>query len=108
MDGAEWPIWYRRSRRLWWQTRRCVPTLRSAIERLAAESRDVASYDAAVTAFLKQFEISGPKHPGRAALDRLLRFYIRHFRRELIEENRHVEAAARRALLGTASTGDTG
>jgi hypothetical protein len=107
MNGAGWPIWYRRGRRLWWQTRRCVPTLRSAIERLAAESRDVASYDAAAAAFLMQFEISGPKHLGRPALDRLLRFYIRHFRRELIEENRYIEAAARRALMGAASPGGT-
>jgi hypothetical protein len=97
---SEWPIWYRRARRLRWQTRRCVPILRSAIERLATESLDVEAYDAAAAAFMKQFAISGPDHPGRKALDRLQRLYIRRFRRELVGQQHYLEAAARRALMG--------
>jgi hypothetical protein len=82
-----------------WQTRRCVPVLRDAIERLAAGSANVEAYDVAIAAFVKQRKISGPRHPGRKALDRLQRLYIRHFRRELVRQNRYLEAAARQALM---------
>jgi hypothetical protein len=41
--------------------------------------------------------------PGRRALDRLTRLYIRHFRRELVQQHQYIEAAARRALLGAAA-----
>jgi hypothetical protein len=78
-----------------------VPELRSAIERLASGSANVEAYDIAIAAFVKQREISSPKHPGRKALDRLMRFYIRHFRRELVIEQRYLEAAARRALMAS-------
>jgi hypothetical protein len=84
-----------------WQTRRCVPVLRDAIERLAAGSANVEAYDVAIDAFVKQRKISGPRHPGRQALDRLQRLYIRRFRRELIGQQHYLEAAARRALMGT-------
>jgi hypothetical protein len=40
--------------------------------------------------------------PGRRALDRLARFYIRRCRRKLVRQNRFVEAAARWALMGAA------
>jgi hypothetical protein len=43
-----------------------------------------------------------PMHPGRKALDRLLRHYIRHFRREFVREQRYLEVAARQALIGAA------
>jgi hypothetical protein len=33
-------------------------------------------------------------------MDRLQRLYISHFRRELVRQNRYIEAAARRALMG--------
>ena len=85
-----------------WQTRRCVPVLRDAIQRLAAGSANVGAYDIAIAAFIKQREISSPRHPGRPALDRLLRFYIRRARRELVRQHQYIEAAARRALIGLA------
>jgi hypothetical protein len=32
-----------------------------------------------------------------------MRLYIRHFRRELVQQHQYIEAAARRALLGAAA-----
>jgi hypothetical protein len=33
-------------------------------------------------------------------MDRLQRLYIRHFRRELVSQNRYLETAAKTALMG--------
>jgi hypothetical protein len=82
-----------------WKVRQCVPDLRGAIEKLAAESQSVECFDAAASGFIKQFAISGPRHPGRKALDRLARLYVRHYRRDLVDQHRYVEAAAKRALM---------
>jgi hypothetical protein len=103
MTPAKWPKgvdvvgrWRR------WQARQCVPTLRSAIERLAAESPNVECYDAAAAAFLEQHELSLPMHPKRRVLDRLARLYVRHFRRELVREHQFLEIASRHALMAAA------
>jgi hypothetical protein len=105
MAPAEWPrgidVIGRFHR---WQTRRCVPVLRDAIERLAAGSANAEAYAVAIAAFVKQRKISGPVHPGRKALDRLQRLYIRHFRRELVRQNQYLEAAAKTALVGAATS----
>jgi hypothetical protein len=85
-----------------WKVRQSVPIVRNAIERLAAESASVELYDVAVAAYAKQFALSGPWHPGRRALDRLARRYVRHYRRELVRRHQLVEAAARCALIGAA------
>jgi hypothetical protein len=100
---SEWPkgidVIGRIARRL---TRQLVPGLRSAIEKLAAESADVECYDAAAAGFLKTYRIVAPSHSGRTALERLARRYVRHFRAELIRQHQYIEAAARRALIGPA------
>ena len=85
-----------------WKRRQLAAILKGAIERLAAESATVECYDAAITAFLRQHEMSFPMHPGRPALDRLLGLYVRHFRRELVRERRFLETAARHALMDVA------
>jgi hypothetical protein len=54
-------------------------------------------------AFVKQHAISGPRHPGRRAVDRLMRLYVRHYRRDLARQRRFIEAAARWALMGAAA-----
>jgi hypothetical protein len=48
------------------------------------------------------------RDPRIRARRRLARFYIRRSRRELIEQQRYIEAAARLVLMGAASTGVTG
>jgi hypothetical protein len=102
MTPAEWPLGIDVIGRFHrWQTRRCVPVLRDAIQRLAAGSANVAAYDIANAAFAKPRKISRPRHPGRKALDRLQRLYIRHFRRELVRQQDYLEAAAKRALMGS-------
>jgi hypothetical protein len=85
-----------------WKRRQCAAILRGAIERLAAEILTVEWYDVAVAAYAEQLALSGPRHP-RPALDRLMRRYIRHFRRELFRQHRFIEAAARWALMGAAA-----
>lgn len=70
-------------------------SLKRAIGKLAAESLDVEQYDAAIGGFMQEYKISYPRHSGRPALDRLLRLYVRHYRRELS----FLQAAARHALL---------
>ena len=82
-----------------WNTRRCVPGLRSAIEKLAAESADVTCFDIAARAYLERYAICAPVHPGRGALQRLARRYVRHFRREMVRERQYLEAAAKWALM---------
>jgi hypothetical protein len=63
------------------------------------------SDNAAAAAFVKQFAISGPKHPGRPALDRLLRLMAA--RRALmagqrVEVNTTLAAAGRECPAGIA------
>jgi hypothetical protein len=55
-------------------------------------------YDARV-AFVKQRAISGLRHPGRRALDRLTRLYIGHYRRELGPPT-SVHPSSRELLVG--------
>jgi hypothetical protein len=101
MVPSEWPEGLdMRARFERWKLRQCVPIIRGAIERLAAENATAEHFDAAAAAFVKQFALSGPWHPGRRALDRLLRLYIRRCGREIVRQNRIVEAAARWALIG--------
>jgi hypothetical protein len=98
---AQWPDGINMARRFeHWKLRQCVPILRGTIEKLASESPTAEWFDAAAAAFTRQFAISGPRHPGRRALDRLARLYIRHFRRELVRQHQYIEAAARWALIG--------
>jgi hypothetical protein len=105
MTPAEWPAGIDVIRRFHrWQTRRCVPVLRDAIERLAAGSANVEAYDVAIAAFVKQRKISGPRHPGRKALDRLQRLYIRHFRRELRPPEPLPRGGSAGALMGAATS----
>jgi hypothetical protein len=73
---------------------------RRAIEQLAAENPDLDCYDAAAAAYLAERPNYYPRIPGALALRRLARRYVRHFRAELTEENRYIEAAARWALMG--------
>jgi hypothetical protein len=102
MNPPDWPkgidVLGRIVRRL---TRQLVPGLRSAIEKLAAESANVECYDAAADGFLRTYKIVAPDHRGRAALERLARRYVRHFRAELIRQRQYIEMAARRALIDT-------
>jgi hypothetical protein len=77
---------------------------RRAIERLAAESPDLECYDVAAAAYLAARPNYYPRIPGAPALPRLARRYVRHFRAELIEQQRYIEAAAKFALTG-AETG---
>jgi hypothetical protein len=73
-----------------------------AVEQLARESCNLEWYDVAAAAYLAEREKYYPRISGAPALRRLARRYVRHFRAELIEENRYIEAAARRALMGAA------
>jgi hypothetical protein len=94
MQPSEWPtgipVLAKLLRR---QARQCVPILRTAIERLAAESENAKAFDVAIAAFLEQYEISSPRHPGHPALDRLARLYVRHFRRELVSQLQYLQAS---------------
>jgi hypothetical protein len=85
-----------------WLAHRCAPRLRATIEKLAVESSDLRGYDMAAESFLKTYQISAPVYPGRAALQRLARRYVRHFRAELVRLRQYIEMASRRALLGAA------
>jgi hypothetical protein len=51
-------------------------------------------------------DASGIRGPQRTqgALDRLQRLYVRHFRRELVRQNQYIEAAAKTALVGAATS----
>jgi hypothetical protein len=69
-------------------------------------SQEIDGRDVAMATFIT--DRAYPDGSKRTARIRLARLCIREFRRELIEENRYIEAAARRALMGAASTGVTG
>jgi hypothetical protein len=105
MNPSEWPAGIDIKRHL---LRRYSRFDRRAIEQLAAESADLEWYDVATAAYLAERPNHYPRIPGAQALRRLARRYVRYFRAELIEENRYIEVAARRALMGAASTGVTG
>jgi hypothetical protein len=47
-------------------------------------------------AFVKQRAISSPTHPGRRALDRLVKLYIHHFRSKLEREHQHLRGRSSR------------
>jgi hypothetical protein len=94
MQPSEWPtgipVLAKLLRR---QARQCVPILRTAIERLAAESENAKAFDVAIAAFLKERRKSGPQHLAGPALDRLARLYGRLFRRELIRQHQYLQAS---------------
>ena len=77
--------------------RKCLPKLRDTIRKLAAESLDIEHFDVAASAFLEEYPRSGTL-TGRAPLIRLARFYVRHFRRQMIREHQFLGMAARPAL----------
>ena len=101
MTPSEWPSGIDLVGGYWhWALRVLAKSDKAAIERLTAESPDLDWYEEATATYLAERERSYPGHPGRNALRRLARLYIRHYRRELIRQHQFLEMAARHALTG--------
>jgi hypothetical protein len=78
MKPSEWPAGIDvQGRFMRWQLRQCVPLLKEAIEKLAADSKSRRDYDDAAGPFVERLASACPQHP---ALCRLLRRYVQHFR----------------------------
>lgn len=99
-----WPAGIDIEGRLWRSKLRILAKSdRRAIEGLAAEAcGDLEWFDAAMAAYVANREKFYPRHPGVHGVCRLLRLYVRHYRRELISQRRFLELAARLALMAAA------
>ncbi len=99
MQPSEWPKGIDLVGGYWhWALRVLARSDKAAIGRLAAESPDVSWYDKAIAAYMAERQRSYPRHPGVRGLRRLLRLYARHYRREVISQQRFIEMATRQAL----------
>jgi hypothetical protein len=84
-----------------WRMRLCVPAFRKVVADMAKMANgDFAAFDEAT----KQFMAGREDHARKPAIDRLLRLWFRHHRREVVrrgDEKRYIEAAAGRALMAS-------
>jgi hypothetical protein len=82
--------------------RQCVPGFRKAVATMAdMADGDITAFDEGTVGFMA----GRPDHFHQKAIDRLLRLWFRHYRREVVrrgDENRYLTQAARRALAGLA------
>jgi hypothetical protein len=93
MTPSEWPPGIDVIGIMWRKALRHHTVGRGLTGSLGIDDRDVA-----MATFIT--DRAYPDGSKRAARIRLARLCIREFRRKLIEENRYIEAAARRALMG--------